>query len=107
MAEQGDHELTSSHRHSKVTAAYRATVYESDMRTSSKDLLQLKTERRNCHETRRRGRNPVLSGPTPLDLQLTNKRNITITEVLSKEQGVQSHVGLPGLWVLHLKYEPL
>ena len=37
----------------------------------------------------------------------TNKRNIKITEVLSKEQGVQSHIGLPGLWVLHLKYEPL
>lgn len=90
-----------------VTAAYRANIYESDMKTSRKEFLQLKTEKRNCHETRRRGRNTVLSGPTPLDLQLTNKRNITITEVLSKEQGVQSHTGLPGLWVLHLKYEPL
>ena len=106
MAEQGDQELISSHRHSKIIAAYRAIIYESDMKTSRKEFLQLKTERRNCHETRR-GRSPILSGPTPLDRQLTNKRNITITEVLSKEQGVQSHIGLPGLWVLHLKYEPL
>ena len=32
MAEQGDHELLSSYRHSKIVAAYRAAIYESDMK---------------------------------------------------------------------------
>ena len=42
MAEQEDPELISSHGHTKITTIYRATISENDLKTSRKDLLQLK-----------------------------------------------------------------
>lgn len=38
MAELEDCELTSSHRHAKISAIYRATVNENSLKTSRKDL---------------------------------------------------------------------
>ena len=43
MAEQEDPELTSSHGYTKITTTYRATVYENDLKTTSKDFPHLKT----------------------------------------------------------------
>ena len=44
MAEQEDPELTSSHRHTKITTTiYRANIDENNLKASRKDLLQLKT----------------------------------------------------------------
>ena len=42
MAEQEDPELTFSHGHTKITTIYRAIIDEKDLKTSRKDLLQLK-----------------------------------------------------------------
>lgn len=47
MAEQEGAKLTSSHGHTKITAIYRATTDENDLKTSRKGLLQPKMERRN------------------------------------------------------------
>ena len=37
MMEQEEPELTSSHRHTKITTIYRATIDENDMKTTRKD----------------------------------------------------------------------
>ena len=42
MAEQEHPELTSSHGQTKATIFCRATIDEKDLKTSRKDLLQLK-----------------------------------------------------------------
>ena len=42
MVEQEDSELTSSHRHTKITAMYTASTDEHDLKTSRKDFPQLK-----------------------------------------------------------------
>ena len=42
MVEQEDPELTSSHRHTKITTIYRASINENDLKTSRKDFSQLK-----------------------------------------------------------------
>ena len=45
MAEQEDPNLTSSHRHTKITAISRATIDEKDQKTSRKDLSTTKDKR--------------------------------------------------------------
>ena len=45
MTEQEDPELTSSHRQPKITPIYRQTIDENSLKTSRKDLLQLKIQR--------------------------------------------------------------
>ena len=42
MVEQGDPELTSSHRYTKTTTMYGAAIVEKDRKTSRQDLLPLK-----------------------------------------------------------------
>ena len=42
MVEQEDAELPSSHRNTKITTIYRTTTDERDLKSSRKDLLQLK-----------------------------------------------------------------
>ena len=42
MVEQEDPELTFSHRYTKITTIYTATIDENNLKTSRKDLLQLK-----------------------------------------------------------------
>ena len=42
MVQQEDTELTFSQGHIKITTIYRATINEKDLKTSRKDLLQLK-----------------------------------------------------------------
>lgn len=37
-----DLELTYSEEHTKITTLYRTTINENDLKTSSKDFLQLK-----------------------------------------------------------------
>ena len=43
MVEQEDFELTSSHRHTKITAMYTESTDEHDLKTGRKDFPQLKT----------------------------------------------------------------
>lgn len=43
MVEEKDLEPTSSHGHAKTIAAYRAIIYDNDVKTSRKDFLQLET----------------------------------------------------------------
>ena len=42
MVESEDAELI-SHRHTKITTTYRATIYENNLKASKKDFPQLKT----------------------------------------------------------------
>lgn len=42
MQEEEDHELTSSQGHNKITVIYRVTINENDLKTSRKDLSQIK-----------------------------------------------------------------
>lgn len=42
IVEQEDPELTLSRGHSKITTIYRETIYEDDLKTSTKDFPQLK-----------------------------------------------------------------
>lgn len=37
-----DPELTSSHEHTKIITTYSATIYENDLKTSRKDIPQVK-----------------------------------------------------------------
>ena len=46
MVKQEDPELTSFHRHTKITI-YRTTTYENDLKTNRKDFLQLKIKNGN------------------------------------------------------------
>lgn len=39
MSEQEDPELTSSHRHTKITTIYRASIDEKNRKTNRKDLI--------------------------------------------------------------------
>ena len=57
MVKQEDPELTSLHRHTKITI-YRTTTYENDLKTNRKDFLQLKIKNGNYKKSRR-GRNSV------------------------------------------------
>lgn len=43
MVESEDAELI-SHRHTKITTTYRATIYEDGLQTSRKDFTQQKTQ---------------------------------------------------------------
>lgn len=52
----------------------------------------------------RRGRDAVYSRPTPLRQQLRNQKNIAITEVLPKEQGVLAPHWAPQPRILHREY---
>ena len=85
MVEQEDSELTSSHRHTKITAMYTASTDEHDLKTSRKDFPQLKTQRRNHNETGRGGSDTVQSRSTPQGRQSTNRRIITTAEVFPEE----------------------
>ena len=42
MAKEKDHEIISSHRHSKFTTIYRATVDKNNLRNSKKRLFTTK-----------------------------------------------------------------
>lgn len=43
MVEKENPEIISSHGHTKITATYRAIIYENDLETTRKDFPQLKT----------------------------------------------------------------
>lgn len=53
------------------------------------------------------GRDSVQLRPIPPGGQSIDRRIITVAEVFLKEQGIQSHFGLPSLGVLRHEDEPL
>lgn len=90
MIEQEDPELTSFHGHTRITTIYRATTDEKDLKTSRKDIPQLKIKRINHNKTGSRDRGIIQSRTTPSGRQPVNKMIITTAEILPKEQGVHS-----------------
>ena len=51
--EKEDPELTSSHRYTKITAIYRTTIDENNLKTSRKSFPQPKIQRRKHNRTGR------------------------------------------------------
>lgn len=47
MAQQEDPQLTSSHGHTKMTTIYKAAITENELKTSRKDLLPMKIQRKH------------------------------------------------------------
>ena len=76
MGECGNSELTSSHRYTKITAFYRATIDEKQWMTSRKDLLQQKIKRRSHNKMGRRGAYTGWSGPICLAWKPMRRMNI-------------------------------
>lgn len=70
-----------------MTSIYRARIQENKLHTRRKDLLQLKTKRQNHNEMGRRGRHSTVKTHFP-SRQLTNRRIITVAEVLPQEGGI-------------------
>ena len=66
MQEEEDHELTSSQGHNKITVIYRVTINENDLKTSRKDLPQLKKENEKASLKYKRGRDAMWRGPITL-----------------------------------------
>lgn len=84
---------------SQMTSIYRARIKGNNLHTSRIDL-QLKTKRRNHNEMGRRGRHTVRTH-FPRG-RLTNRRIITVAEVLPQEGGVSTPHQAPQPWgVLH------
>ena len=81
----------------KLTAIYRATIDEKDLKTSRKDLLKLKLYRRKHNKTGSRGRDAVRSRPKPLGGWSTNGRIIRIAEILPEKWGVRAPHWAPPL----------
>ena len=65
MVEQEDAEPLSSHRHTTITAIYRTTINDRDLKSSRKNLLQLKTERGKHKEMSKSGGMWYSRGPFP------------------------------------------
>ena len=65
MVEQEGAEPLSSHRHPKITAIYRTTTNDRDLKSSRKSLLQLKTERGNHKEMSKSDGTWYSQGPFP------------------------------------------
>ena len=59
MVKQEDPELTSFHRHTKITI-YRTTTYENDLKISRKDFPRLKVYKRNHNEVGKSDKDVIL-----------------------------------------------
>ena len=65
--------------------SYRETIFETSLRTSKKDFLQLKIKRRNHTELGRRDTDAIWPGPTLLEQQPRGRKDITASEVSPEE----------------------
>ena len=71
----------------KITALYKASIYEIDLRTSRKNIHKI--QRRHCNKKRGRDRLCIVKTDTPGSVthRWEDKHNY-ITEALAKEEGV-------------------
>lgn len=73
----------------QITTIYRLITDENYLNKIRKDLLQLKTKRRNHNELGKRGRSKVYLGHTPPGRTPTNGKVVIIAKVLPTWQGIQ------------------
>lgn len=93
----GNSELTSSHRYTKITAFYRATIDEKQWMTSRKDLLQQKIKRRSHNKMGRRGGGAVESRSIPGWATQKQEDNYNCKGLPPRSEGSEAHTGFPSL----------
>lgn len=92
MAEEAAPELTSSGRQTR-------TISENDLRSSRKDLTQLRIQRQYHPEICRRGRDTVSSGPhsKPSDPCVAGVGGVQPYRLSLRNEEFGPHIGLPTL----------
>ena len=105
--------FTSYHSHSKTTTTYGGIIDRNNLKTSKKKKKKKKKFPKLKNKegtTMRKGEwgnwKTVLSRLTPQNSRLTNRRIITIAEVLSRSEGSEPNTQLPIPGILHQEDEP-
>lgn len=105
IAEYEDSEITPCHRHTKITTAHRATIYETTQRLAENIFHYQRHKERAIREIgefeMQSSEHPHPWADDPQIEGVSQQQRYT-----SRSEGSKSHTGLPSPGVLHCENEP-